>query len=653
MTVGGSDVAGRGGVSRRQVLQIGVGAASMVAAGGVAVALSGSTGAIAGPLPLAPTPSPTPPPPVPLPRLPIHSALWIKRADSRILRSGLDRAGLLAELTAQSAQHYGVIALTSWVGTAGIARYTVVFGSDPVGGQQAMLGMDGAALSAVTSQLASKGLRIAALAVRAAGTYDAIYGPSAQVQTLVTDRSEAELQAWLGTETAAGRHLAGLTAYATSVGIRYTAFTVPGTVSQQLRLGLTGQQLAEAQQAMTAAGMRLAQLTAVSTGSDTRYGVLYQPGSVDQQLATAVSDSELDASTGPMAAKGFVLAAIVTNLVQTFDPALLMATMRSELDGTAVGWAVSASVGDDAFAATQGQRRTEFDAPASPASVTERVNIAEGTRAVTAIAVTQLLSRRGLTLDSRIAGYLPLQWARGPGIATMTFRDLFSQVSGFRANAESYSALQAAVAAGVRPADRTFFADHTNFALFRILVPYLDGFTTVGTVNLETATSTAYLGYLNRKVFAPIGIPTVSARPGGTAPSLAYPNPARQTRGVTFGDWTLRTGSRGLQLSPAELRLLAWWLMHTTALLTEAERATLPGWAVSEYPVIHGNVRIVGGELSAQTPGGLATGITYVCVFSTGVELAVTTYSENSDGMGLYLKAIRAHHASWIPAPTQ
>jgi hypothetical protein len=88
-------------------------------------------------------------------------------------------------------------------------------------------------------------------------------------------------------------------------------------------------------------------------------------------------------------------------------------------------------------------------------------------------------------------------------------------------------------------------------------------------------------------------------------------------------------------------------------LLTEAERATLPGWGVSEYPVVHGNVRIVGGELSAQTPGGLATGITYVCVFSTGVELAVTTYSENSDGMGLYLKAIRAHYASWIPAPAQ
>jgi CubicO group peptidase (beta-lactamase class C family) len=328
----------------------------------------------------------------------------------------------------------------------------------------------------------------------------------------------------------------------------------------------------------------------------------------------------------------------------------VIAKMRSELDGRAVGWAVAA-VGPHGAVVTdhQGQRRTAADAPAAPASATVRFNVAQATRTVTAIAALQALAARGLGITDRIAPLLPIDWVKGPQVNSLTFRDLLTHRSGFRTNAETFGELKAAISAGVHPADKQFAYDHTNYALFRVLIPYLDGYS--GSGDRDAKTRTAFLDYLNRNVFAPLNIGQVYAKPTGPNPSLAYPNPARQTRGVNFGDWSARTGSRGLHLSVLELAAIGHALRHTRTLLTPLQADEMfvhkLGWSPDNFPLELGTLAFGGGEIRVPAPGGLAAQDTYLCSFSSGLEIAVTTHSFTDDGMGLFLKAIRAHAAGW------
>jgi hypothetical protein len=617
-------------LSRRQVLKVGAGGLVAVpfAAG------AGSRPAFASPVSM-------------LPRLPVYTAVWSKRADVRLLRTDQDEAALMSEVAVQAAAGQGVVWLTSYVGTGGTVRYSVVFGSGQAR-QQVRLGLDEAQLAG-----AAQGARIAALTARARGgaaVYDVVFEPGA-TPDLALGRTAAELEQWLAAEAAAGRRLAGLAGYG---GGRYTAYTAAGTGRQEIRLGLSATELAAAHAGFTAAGLRLTRLSTHVAGGQARYSAGWTPGSVTQELTTALDGRALSVTAGAMQARGFQLAALVTDRVQTVDLDRVAAAMHAELDGRCVGWAAVVSAGGTARTVTQGSRRTAADAPASAASVTERVNIGDGTRGVTAIAAFQLLAARGLGTGDRIAPYLPSDWVRGPGIATLTFRDLLGEVGGLRGNAETYAALKAAVAAGVRPADRVWHTDEANYALFRVLIPYLDGFTEAGVPNKDTATSAAYLSYVNRRVLAPAGIATAGARPTGASPSLAYPTPAGATRGVNFGDWTGRVGSRGLHLSVRELTLLAAALTGGTALLDATARRAMfdarYGWAGWRFEVAHGEIRHTGDFLSAQTPGGLAATSTYGCAFTSGVQIAVTAHSPNDDGMALFIKAIQAHDAGWVTA---
>jgi hypothetical protein len=62
-----------------------------------------------------------------------------------------------------------------------------------------------------------------------------------------------------------------------------------------------------------------------------------------------------------------------------------------------------------------------------------------------------------------------------------------------------------------------------SFALLRVVLPYLGGFTDSGVANKDTATSEWFLRYLNANVLALAGIPTAGAKPTDAAPSLSYP----------------------------------------------------------------------------------------------------------------------------------
>jgi CubicO group peptidase (beta-lactamase class C family) len=111
-------------------------------------------------------------------------------------------------------------------------------------------------------------------------------------------------------------------------------------------------------------------------------------------------------------------------------------------------------------------------------SASKRMNIASITKTITAVAVLQLMERRGLTIDSLIAPWLPADWVLGTGVNSLTFKSLLTHRTGFNTannnfNATlSFSALRDSVETGcINP--QTHLYMNMNYALFSVIIPAL------------------------------------------------------------------------------------------------------------------------------------------------------------------------------------
>src|SRR5215831_8268831 len=63
---------------------------------------------------------------------------------------------------------------------------------------------------------------------------------------------------------------------------------------------------------------------------------------------------------------------------------------------------------------------------------TIRMHIASCSKLITAIAMTRTLAAHNLPATTKIIGYLPNYWAKGPNIDQITFQQLLTHTSGFR-----------------------------------------------------------------------------------------------------------------------------------------------------------------------------------------------------------------------------
>jgi len=100
---------------------------------------------------------------------------------------------------------------------------------------------------------------------------------------------------------------------------------------------------------------------------------------------------------------------------------------------------------------------------------------------------------------------------------------------------------------------------NANYALARILIASLSGYTNWGHAQVGAKVGEKFQDYMNSNVFRPIGIANVRYRPSSDAP-LFYPWPnAGWRRGIStdFGDYSLKAGSAGVQLSTHELNIFA------------------------------------------------------------------------------------------------
>jgi hypothetical protein len=234
-----------------------------------------------------------------------------------------------------------------------------------------------------------------------------------------------------------------------------------------------------------------------------------------------------------------------------------------------------------------GTARTATDPPALAMSPDLVTNIASVSKTITAVAILQLLHKRGITIDATISPYLYSDWSKGPNIGQITFRELLTHTSGFGQlpNNEcgyglTYSAVETIIAGGVSASDigKPQYGN-CNFALMRELMPNLLGINLLGYANGSARASQSasiYINYINSHVFQPVSVPTRACKPpSGTHDILSYPYPAGTTPGTDWGDWTLSCGGGGWVISGDEIFRVINDLATGNTLLTSAEKKSM------------------------------------------------------------------------------
>lgn len=365
---------------------------------------------------------------------------------------------------------------------------------------------------------------------------------------------------------------------------------------------------------------------------------------------------------------------------ECLDLQAFSAGIQKGMEGQAVGYALS--VVNDGLVIDQigvGNNRTAADGAQAMRS-DDRMNVASVNKTVTAIAVLRLLKKRNLTVDSPIAPFLPPGWTRGAGVSTITFRELLTHTSGLRPSTcggayfgEDYESLRNMIATGlngfVGNYQKGYCYVNANFALFRVILPSLNGSPSAGGNDVTAAA--AYLAVIRDEVAVPAGLaaPDLRCRPRSGSQPLFYPFPAGNTAGDDFGDWTLVCGGGGLHLSAEDLATILHRLRNTSDLLTPTQRDEmydgLLGWqnGFSKVPVKHGTYHSHGGYLwypaaaganpdTNCIPGGVGEANTVIMDFSVGVQVVLLVNSRvQSQGCIALLQSIvaDAYEDAWQP----
>jgi D-alanyl-D-alanine carboxypeptidase len=249
----------------------------------------------------------------------------------------------------------------------------------------------------------------------------------------------------------------------------------------------------------------------------------------------------------------------------------------SGLQGQSVGFCyVIVQNGIVAKSGALGNRRTANDGDV-PQSLTAPMYTASVTKAITTVASLRIMENKKISINSPIINYLPTTWTKGANINKITFRQLLRHRSGFRGNPDTYQGLKDLIAAGVTLSDTIYQYDNSNFALFRVLMTYMDGkLTNDGIVTdqvIEQETTNFYRTYILNQLFSPIDITNVDTKPVGGTPTLYYNFPfTNNTRGWQIGDRINRLGGGGWYISALDVAKFFTYLRGTETFISKETR---------------------------------------------------------------------------------
>jgi CubicO group peptidase (beta-lactamase class C family) len=271
--------------------------------------------------------------------------------------------------------------------------------------------------------------------------------------------------------------------------------------------------------------------------------------------------------------------------------------LAERLNGNVVGYACTVGSGSlGAF--SHGLARTSADAPAQLFLPSTKIPVASVSKVVTALAAIRVLAKHNVSLDSGIGGHLPADWTLDPYVAKITFRQLLSHRSGIKDygnNPQDYATLKtfftqkvdaANPAAPINPNDQNPYYSNYNFAIFRVLLPLIDGFVD-DPANRPAKLASTYIKIVETNVFEPVGATGVDAKPPASGPqasayaySYLYPG---TNGGFNWGDDSLGVGAAGWYLAIEDIEKVLYSLNKNDGrILTPAQlqdmQATPMGW---------------------------------------------------------------------------
>jgi CubicO group peptidase (beta-lactamase class C family) len=249
-------------------------------------------------------------------------------------------------------------------------------------------------------------------------------------------------------------------------------------------------------------------------------------------------------------------------------------SINTQLKGNVVGYV--ALIGKSRVFAS-GLARTAADPPQLAMGPDVTVNVASVGKMFTTIAVLQSLARHHLSIDSRISPFLPPDWVKGPGIGTITFRELLTHRAGFRLDSGRVfvtdNAAREQIRHGIQQADKQV-ADYNNinFTIFRDMLPFMEGARAQG-----PAATRFFISYVQRQVFDPVGVKDARCGPVRDAmlmysPPAAGTQPGRQApvgpSGCSAGGWFM---------TPASMLRVLYGLISGHSLLSGSQRQQMDG----------------------------------------------------------------------------
>ncbi|HJZ28429.1 MAG TPA: serine hydrolase domain-containing protein [Streptosporangiaceae bacterium] len=248
-------------------------------------------------------------------------------------------------------------------------------------------------------------------------------------------------------------------------------------------------------------------------------------------------------------------------------------SINTQLKGNVVGYV--ALIGKSRVFAS-GLARTAADPPQLAMGPDVTVNVASVGKMFTTIAVLQSLARHHLSIDSRISPFLPPDWVKGPGIGTITFRELLTHRAGFRLDSGRVfvtdNAAREQIRHGIQQADKQL-ADYNNinFTIFRDMLPFMEGARAQG-----PAATRFFISYVQRQVFDPVGVKDARCGPVRDAmlmyPPAAGTQPGRQApvgpSGCSAGGWFM---------TPASMLRVLYGLISGHSLLSGSQRQQMDG----------------------------------------------------------------------------
>ena len=234
----------------------------------------------------------------------------------------------------------------------------------------------------------------------------------------------------------------------------------------------------------------------------------------------------------------------------------LARSIDTQLRGNVVGYV--ALVGQSQAVAS-GAARTAADPPRLAMGPDVMVNVASVGKMFTTIAVLKSLARHHLSIDSPISPFLPPDWVKGPGIDTITFRELLTHQAGFRL--DSHLAFQTGDAAreqirqGIQQIDKQV-ADYNNinFTIFRDMLPFMEGVPDPGPAARAAAATRFFIGYVQRQVFDPVGVKDATCAPVRGAMLMYLPPNAGTRPGKPAPVGPSACSGGGWFMTPASMR---------------------------------------------------------------------------------------------------